>query len=286
MSDEATKTEERPGRRLTPEGLAQTGTLVNKQPEGGQLTDYSADAGAGFEGLDRDEQLVPFLRILQSNSPQVDPTSSAYIQGAQQGMLLNTATGQIYDGKEGVVIVPAARDHNYVEYVPRDAGGGFVSIWAKDDPRIAPLRKAQGQFGKLELESGNELTETFYFYVEYTSPDGETQPAMLAFASTQIKKYKQMMTRLAGIIGSPPRYPLFAHRWRLSTVPEQNKKGKFHGYRLVLDGATPEDARLAPTDDLYLETRGFSQLIRQGRVRADYEGGAPAGAETEEEITF
>jgi len=250
------------------------------------VNDYAADAGAGFEDVSRDEMLVPFLRILQSNSPQVDPEHGAVVQGATQGMLFNTATGQLYDGKVGVVIVPVAREHSFVEFVPRDAGGGFVGIWSPDDPRLSELRKEQGQFGRLTLESGNELSETYSFFIDYVAPDNEVQGAMLAFASTQIKKYKQVTTRLAGLIGQPPKFPIFAHRWRLTTVSEQNKKGKFYGYRLTLDGATPELARLRPEDDLYQTARSFSGLIREGKVRGDYEHAPAAGEASDEEVPF
>ena len=51
--------------------------------------DYSADAGAGLEGADKDSYAIPFLLALQPLSPQVvDKT----VAGAEAGMLMNSVS--------------------------------------------------------------------------------------------------------------------------------------------------------------------------------------------------
>ncbi len=279
----ATTDDDTTQRRLTP------GSLTHVDEPGTAVVaadDYGADAGAGFEDVQPDEMIIPFKRILQTNSPQCEEGNPLYVDGAKAGMIINTSTSELYDGKVGLPFVPVRRDHNYVEYVPRDAGGGFVSIWAPDDPRIAALRKAQGQFGKLKLESGNELAETFYFYELDACPDGQLLRAVTAFASTQIKSYKMVTTRLAGLIGTPPRFPLFAWRWRATTALQKNKKGTFYGWRITLDGDTPDDARLPANSDLYAQAKSFFQLLKDGAAKADYAQAGTPDADGGEEIPF
>ncbi len=282
------------------EGASQE--MTKRAAEGAVVApSYADDAGAGFEDVGRDELLIPFLRVLQSNSPQCDETSGAYQADARPGMLINTATSELFDGKLGVLFLPVYRDHTFVEFVPRDAGGGFVGIWSADDPRLPALRAAQGQFGRLVLESGNELTETFSLYGltarltpggDAIDPDAEVAQCVIGFSSTQIKAYKLVTTRLAGLIGSPkPKYPIFAHAWRVRSVPQKNKKGSFYGWTLGLLGGTPATALLKPNDPLYLHARDFHRLLKEGAARADYAAGAPdAGngdpADADEQIPF
>lgn len=238
------------------------------------------------EDIRQDEVLIPFLRLIQSNSPQVDPSSPKYIEAAKPGMILNTATGELYLAAAFAV---AQRMHNYVEYVPRNSGGGFVAIWDAADERVAALRAKHGQFGKIPLESGNELTETYYWAgpVVGKRPDGSVTDifeAVVGMASTQIKYYKQAMNRLAGLVGRPRRFPDFAFRWLLAAMPDSNKKGKFWSWRVALDGLSADDARMAPTDPMVVRARELAASLREGVKRADFAAQA-ATAEGGEEAT-
>lgn len=246
------------------------------------LDDYAEYAGVGLENIGRDEMLIPFFRILQSNSPQCDPENGAYIQGAVQGMIINTATNQLYNGKTGFTLIPCYRDHNFVEFVPRTAGGGFVGLHAPDEDIIARLRREQGEFGKLKLdptnEQSNEITETFYLYGLVLIDGEDPVRGVIGFASTQIKAYKSMMTHANGILlrlpnRAPIPFPLFAHRWLFKTVSQQNKKGKFYGWSIGLVGGAPLAARLSPKDPLFQAGADFNKLIASGAVKADYERG-------------
>jgi hypothetical protein len=69
--------------------------------------DLGEDAGAGTEDMRMEEQLTPFLRILQKGSPQVDEESPEHMPGAKPGMLFDTATQETYDGKAGVQVLVA-----------------------------------------------------------------------------------------------------------------------------------------------------------------------------------
>lgn len=128
---------------------------VTASAGGGALAviDYGEDAGRGMEGLSRDEVKIGMLRILQSNSPQVKPPTAGGLAGAAMGMIFNTATKDMWDGEKGVLVVPVERDHNVVEYVPRDNGGGFVGIREPDDELFWLLRALHGQFGKCPVLS-------------------------------------------------------------------------------------------------------------------------------------
>ncbi|HKU52551.1 MAG TPA: hypothetical protein VJQ25_08795, partial [Nitrospira sp.] len=55
-------------------------------------------------GFERGDVAIPFLRILQSNSPQVKKQNAKYVIDAEAGMFFNTATNDIYSGDTGIYV--------------------------------------------------------------------------------------------------------------------------------------------------------------------------------------
>jgi hypothetical protein len=279
--------------------LKETAPLPVEQPGTAlQVVDFGDDAGMGMEDVDKSEFKVPFLRILQPLSPQVKPLAEGGIPGAQASMIFDTGSGRFWDGKEGLEFIPVHRDHNYVEYIPRNLGGGFVGIHAVDDPLVLELRAKQGRFGRLSTTTkrdnnglpldGTEVSETFYLYGLSIDKDGFAQRVIVPFVSTQIRKYQSFMSRQMSIKYVNPRStdeaplppvqpPLWAHRWRLTTIFEKNKKGEFYGWVLTLAAKKPDGTEEPPTksliprsDPLYAEGRSFYDLLQEGKAKADY----------------
>lgn len=254
----------------------------------------SEDEGAGFEGVTSDDMLIPFLNMLQKTSPQVDEDSPGHIPGAKAGMILNTATQELYDGDMGIRFVPLHRDHKFVEWAPRDSGGGFKGIHSPEDPMIMDARRGKA-FGKLESPDGNDLAETFYVYGLVVDNDGGYMPAMIAFASTQIKNYKRWMTtmqsiQLRGEEGRRMKPPMYAHVFLLRSRQQENAKGKWHGWQIGYDesqnpeGESPaERARLAQSDELFQAAKSIRSLILEGAVQVRYDAAAPTADDGGEE---
>jgi hypothetical protein len=250
-------------------------------PAGGAVSvaeGYEEFAGSGFENQTSDDYSIPFLQILQAISPQVMENDSL-----KQGMVFNTVTGEAFDGKAGVVFIPASTQHLYVEWKPRDAGGGFVGTHAVDSPIVTAAKSASTDFGQYTTPEGNDLIETFYVYGIMVAPDGTPSEAVIAFTSTKIKKYKGWMTKAKTIQlqlkdGRRIPAPLFAHRYRLKTINEKNNKGTFANWdAIAFDGESAVAARLSPTDPLFQAAVGIKNLLDSGKARAAYEsqGAAP-----------
>lgn len=267
------------------------GTAVAARTTGSSLVegDFGDDAGKGLENVSAAERSIPFFRILQSNNPQVKDPREGGLPGARPGMILNLATNELFDGIAGIPFIPVHRDHNFPEWTPRAAGGGFVTIHADDDPLVLELQAAHGKFGKLpngvtkrndqgQAMDGTELTETYYLYGLATD---DYVPALVAFTSTQIKKYKNFINRVTGFKYKQGEAavvpPLFAHKWLLQTVSEKNKKGDFYGWRLSLfaknaDGSeAPYIQSLVPrSDPLYGQGKELYTSIAEGRAKVDF----------------
>lgn len=225
--------------------------------------DFGDDAGAGMTEVSAKEQRVSFIGVAQSNSPQIDNTSAKYIPGCKAGDFFNVATGEFWDGKVGLEIIPAWRSHDWVEFTPRNLGGGFLGSYKESDPAVQTLikkrlddLKRQGKpariLGKLSTTTrwdqdqmpldGTEFTEIFTLACGFVPPPFDRRvtpfPGLFGFKSTQIVKYQTFVTRylrfaydIGGKLVSPP---IWAHRWKLTTVGEQKKKGKYFGVVLRL----------------------------------------------------
>lgn len=231
------------------------------------------DVGAGFEGMSQDELAVPFLIILQKNSPQVEEGNAKYVAGAKAGSILNTVTQELYDGKEGITFVPCHREQRFIEWVPRDEGGGLVAVHEpQSQVVIEAKRAAKSRYGKMTLDNGNELAETFSVYGMLVHAEG-VDPVIIAFGSTQIKHYKRWMTRAMSITarkesGERVVAPLFSHQYQLRTKTESNKKGSWFGWDIGFAGGSAATANIPQGTDLYEIAKGFRSAVTSGTVKA------------------
>lgn len=257
--------------------MAGQSKAVATTPKGGAVAayDYGADAGAGFEGTSGADLSIPFISILQSNSPQVEEDSDRY----KPGMLVNTVTGDIIDADvakhgAGQPFLPVHKETAYVEWVPRDSGGGFVGL---HDPNGEVVKKAiaangGSRIGKLTLDNGNELIETHYIYGLLLDEAGETTTgfAVVSFTSTKIKPYRDFTTAMYTLKGRPP---MFANRAVLKTVKQKNEKGSFFNFKIEpLKGSWSESLINPATEAALLEeAKGFRDMVTSGMARAAFE---------------
>lgn len=244
--------------------------------------DYGEEAGAGFEGTKGSDLSIPFLGILQSNSPQVEDKDP---EGAESGMLFNTVTRELASGTDGVIFLPCYKEMAYVEWVPRNKGGGFVGL---HDPNGDTVKKVIAEndgnrVGKLAV-GDNELVETHYVYGLVLNEDG-TQTngfAVLSFTSTKIKPFRDWVTAMYTLKGKPP---IFANRARIKTIKQKNEHGTYYNFRIDPFEKTWSASLINPADLGYLleEARDFREMVMSGMAKAAFEtqndtgGGSAAG---------
>ena len=68
--------------------------------------DSLLSGGTGLEDTTTEDFAIPFIRVLQPMSPQLQKQHGSYVEGASAGDLYNTVTGEAYDGEKGITIVP------------------------------------------------------------------------------------------------------------------------------------------------------------------------------------
>ena len=81
----------------------------------GSVALFGKDA-KGFDNMTQDDLALPFVRILGQLSPQVTMGDSKYIEAAKPGMIYNTVTSELFDGKTGIKVIPCYYKKDYPEW--------------------------------------------------------------------------------------------------------------------------------------------------------------------------
>jgi hypothetical protein len=270
-----TKTQDKPA--LDPAITKEPSALATTGGRPTSVAGYDVkDVGTGFEDFDQNDLAVPFLAILQKGNPQVEDENPKRIAGAKAGMLMDTVTNELYDGKIGVTVVPVHRTRTFLEWIPRDDGGGLVNVYQPDDPAVlAVLAKAGRKFGKLKINDNNDLVETFNVFCLLGLASGLTKRIVLGFSSSQIGMYKKWMTKAQSIQivtdGRPVVPPMFSHRYRMTTQFFQKKENTWYKWVANFDGPDAESCRLKDTDPLCEDAKQFRALLLSGAATANFD---------------
>lgn len=227
-------------------------------------------AGQGLEDIDSSDRSIPFVKVLEKNSPEIET-----VPGARPGMFINTATNELFDS---IRIVPVTREHSFVEWVPIDSGGGLVASYGLTEP-ISLWAKTQR--GKIKLKNGNDLVETFYLYCILLpkDEDGDPTPVVVSFTSTRIKAYKTIVNRsdsimLRGAGGRKFKAPWFCHVWVLTSEKKVDGNQSWYIYKAEFDGASAEEARLPADHPVVLMGSEMVKMKQRGELKVSAEAAA------------
>ena len=226
-------------------------------------TEMEADAGDGFQDVTTQDMAIPFLRILQSMSPQLNKRDGSYVAGAEEGQIFNTVTGELWDADKGVNVVPCAFKAKKIEWRPRDSGGGFVAAHSRD----VKIPTEKNDKGKDVMENGNLLVDTTEFYVLILSDNGFAEQAVITMSSTQLKYSRKWITLMAQQLidtkEGQKRAPFYSSVYNMKTMSESNADGDWSSWDIGLVGHIPD----VPT---YHTARAFARAVEDGDVEAKH----------------
>lgn len=226
-----------------------------------------ADAGAGQEAMGTQDYAIPRLTILQSLSPQVNKRDEAYLDGAEAGMIFDSVMGRTWDGERGLEAILVKYRRAYIEWIPRNKGGGFVADHGSNPEVLAKCARTDTGFF---LPSGNEIVTVAEYFAFILNEDGPVDHVLIGFAKTQLKKARRLNTMISQFLVQHPsgtgmfNPAMFYRTYKLTTGPEQNDKGSWFGWNIepgrnVLD--------LDNGEQLYMEARAFFTKINEGKVQ-------------------
>jgi hypothetical protein len=230
------------------------------------------DKGKGVS-TDTADNLVPLIYVLQALSPQVNRRNPAFIEGAEPGAFwLRNAPVEIIPGdpeQGGMIAQSCYYFHDWIEWKPRDAGGGFIARHSpltgdrKEECPVADAVRTEDPQNNRRVKflrpNGNEVIHTRNHVINVYTREG-VLPYIIPFSSTghtTSRAWMQLMNTMSGGVG-------FAAKYRLTTRERSNPSGtwfavdvKFHdwcseaeygaGHRLNAAFASGEKQAEAPT---------------------------------------
>ena len=226
-------------------------------------SNFEEDAQSGFNNMTQEDFALPFLKLLTSTSPEIGE-----MEGAMPGMVLNSVTNELYDGKKGLLVVPTAYVRQYIEWAPRGSGSGApLAIHPATSDILTHTHREPGD-NKDYLDNGNYVENTANHYVMVLSEDGIPNPALIVMRSTQLKKSRKwnsmmMSTKLMGKNG-PYTPPMYSQIYRLTTQAESNDKGKWYGWEIERVGSVEDQ-------NIYAAAKSFANSIGSGEVKVKHQ---------------
>jgi len=224
------------------------------------LEETAKDAGMGVS-FKPEDQLLPLIYVLQSNSPAVDKRGDTYVEGAEAGdFWLRNALDPIANGEEGISVIPCEMQRTWIEWLPNRQG--FV---ARHDnpPSDMETRKERDDSGREKTilvrgENGNIIQDTREFFLLVNG-----QPFVLpctgtkhTFARQWNTFYKQFTHPKTGDV-----MPAFSRKYRLTTVPASNAIGKWFGLKFQDEGWVKKSE--------YEAAKQLCLAVRKGEKRAE-----------------
>jgi len=184
------------------------------------------DTAEGFEDITTQTMAIPFVRILQTLSPQLNKKKPEYVPGAQEGMFFNTVTKEIYGPKIDVIVLKF--DRIFIEWLPER--GGLVNYHSPEHAeKIAENKEV---FGGWKTASGNFLQENYVYFI-LLNDKMEEGISILSLASTGIKiarEWNRLMT--THIMENGRRALPYYLVWTLETEYRENDKGNWYTFKV------------------------------------------------------
>jgi len=230
------------------------------------IDDMLKDANSGLENVTSEDLAIPFLRIIQAMSPQVNARDGKHIKGCEQGDIFNTVDNTLYKGADGVVVVPVAYKRTYLEWMPERKG--LAGVHDSSEILKSVVKSDKGQDF---LENGNVLSTTANHYVLIVDGKGGFSQGIIALSGSQLKKSKKWNSIMAGLKiktkdGNVFTPPTFSHKYTLTSVVEQNDQGSWYGWDVALAG------QLSAEDSfIYSAAKQFSLNVNAGAIKTSNE---------------
>jgi hypothetical protein len=198
-----------------------------------EVTAEHAGMGVSFK---QEDQLLPLIYVLQTNSPIVDKRGDTYIEGAEPGHFwLRNALDPIKNGEVGIIAIPCEMTRTWIEWLPNR--GGFVARHDKP-PADMETQMVRGDDGRekpvlTRRDTGNIIQDTREFFLlvdggPYVLPCTGTKHTFARQWNTFYMQFKHPKT---GAV-----MPAFSRKYRLTTIPASNAIGKWFALKFQDEG--------------------------------------------------
>lgn len=211
----------------TSKAPAKSTKAVAKTEDTELLAALADEQGDGFDNVDRDSLSLPFLKIAQTQTPQVQEDDPLYIEGLKPGDFFNSVTQKGYGRELRVVLLGYYR--MFLEWEGEPGNGMLRGNYTPEEfEELRASGEAQPDGSAFRLSNGNRVSDTRNFLV-FLPDHPEDGVLMFPLTSTGITHAKKLlsMARLTALPNGKPA-PLYAKIWKLQTTLNKNDKGRWY----------------------------------------------------------
>jgi len=180
------------------------------------------DSFKGFEDINTSTMAIPFIKVLQLLSPELNKAKPCYNKDAKEGDFFNTVTKEIYGTEICAIILKF--DRIFIEWLPDRRGlAGYHTLQEAELLAVNP-----DKFGAWLTPDGNILQETYVYYAIIQDHENEGV-VVISLTSSGIKVAKKLNRLLVThIMDNGQRAFPYYLVWKLSTEYIENDKGNWY----------------------------------------------------------
>lgn len=235
--------------------------------------DFSGD---GFGHTSASDFIIPRVGIVGSLSPQLKKNKAEYIEGAEEGDLVDVAMSKILAKgfkDETFPFLPVVRVKEAITWKPRTAGGGIVKrdILNEEFEAYAAREGAvQNEKFEFKLSNGNEIINTNQFY-GINLIDGT--PCFIPMKKSNLKIARKWMTKMRSIkLPNGKGAPMFYRTWNIGSFLDSGNGNEWPNFT-VNDGPLLQE--VDGWQDIFTAATELLKIIDSGDFRADVDNDAP-----------
>ena len=246
-----------------------TKKTIAKKETAVPMPSFAKAEGRGSENITSSDLIIPRISIVQALSPERKKTDPAYIEGAEEGMMFNTVTRELYQG--AILVIPVYYRLEFLLWKIRKEGGGFRGVYPNRETAYEAAR---------ELTETTELQDTAQQFCLVSSDSGETwSEAVLSMAKSNMSVSRQWNSDIRLRCGHD-NLDRFVTMYYVQSTEKSNDKGDFYIFSIKF-------ARyLAETEEeLYRRAEDIYESIAAGTKDVDRSYDKPEG-ETDADVGF
>lgn len=202
----------------------------------------------GSEQVGAEDIVIPRIELVQGLSKARKRGDASYIEGAEEGMLYNNVTRELYG--EEITVCPIFFRKEWLLWRDVDLGGGFGGAY----PDQASADAAKGMQEKPEEW---EVVDTNQHFVLIIREDGTSEEAVISMAKTKSKCSRQWNS-LVRINGGPR----FSRLYKIRGIEDKNKVGQVFYSLAVSNLSFVDEATFRKAEAVY-------ELVKSGAADVD-----------------
>lgn len=209
--------------------------------EGTQIAQRQAPGRGTESGFQKEDLIIPRVKLLQALSPEVSEAGSAL----RPGQIVNSLTKEVLPE----IFIPVFLFVNWIRFNPRDSKkDGFdpafepgAMMWKTSDPMDARVL----EYGKFGPNGEPPLATKFLNFFSYFP--GSSTPVILSFSKTSFRAGRELLT-LTQLGGGD----MFGKKYALTSKADTN--GQFNYFVFQVKGAgKSSDQELADAEAFWAQ---------------------------------